>query len=774
MTKWTAGLLELELDDTGKVSLWAAPADMKKEFAPMAHVLMAGALQEPVSAEVKGSRVALMFPSAQAELEISVKDSYLRLVVTSISGKADGWIWGPYPVILNGGCGEIVGAAWNGEYAIGLQSLNPKTVGGFPMELAGRHPMGSRVIDRAGQREPAAACAALPIYDGAALQAFARNRTRPARRDYYYAKNALVLPLRGFDAVIEGSAIALYGCKADEILPAIGEIEAGEGLPHPMVDGVWGKRARNANASYLITDFSEETFDEALEFAGASGLECVYHLEPFASWGHFELSKWYFPQGEAGMKACVEKASRHGIHVGIHTLSSFTTTNDPYVTPVPHPKLLKMGGTVLIGETGAEDGTLYIRDDAFFSRLSLVNAARLGNELVHYANVERLEGGIALTGCERGAWGTGASAHAAGEPIWRLWDYDYRTLFPDAELQREYSRRLGELFVGTGIERMSFDGLLCDYTGHDEYANSRFTQDCYDVWGPGVRSDASSLSHYRWHLHNYMNWGEPWYADMRNGMYGFRVSSQAYFKRNLLPPMMGWYTLRLATRKYESTTPDDIEWMLSKAAGFSAGFAFHAKMETLRSHGRSGEYMNLIRLWEAMRLSGNIPEKIRLEMQDQKSEWHIEEAPGGWLVRRAAIMPFECSPEGAQPGMPTGGDWQAYNPYKKQKMRFRLRAGEGRDRGTVVNPSFNAGEELIAFEARIDAGQYLIYDGGLDAVVCDADFNTLRVVKGKGSPLTLGECGGMLLFRCVFEGIEPPYPQVKVFSYDVGTFVPAQ
>ena len=61
--------------------------------------------------------------------------------------------------------------------------------------------------------------------------------------------------------------------------------------------------------------------------------------------------------------------------------------------------------------------------------------------------------------------------------------------------------------------------------------------------------------------------------------------------------MMGWFTLRKATRKYESTTPDNIQWMLSKAAGYGAGFAFHMSGDALRSHGKTGQYLRLIAVW---------------------------------------------------------------------------------------------------------------------------------------------------------------------------------
>ena len=44
----------------------------------------------------------------------------------------------------------------------------------------------------------------------------------------------------------------------------------------------------------------------------------------------------------------VNRAEKQGVHLGLHTLSNFITTNDPYVTPIPDPRLAKVGSSVLV------------------------------------------------------------------------------------------------------------------------------------------------------------------------------------------------------------------------------------------------------------------------------------------------------------------------------------------------------------------------------------------------------------------------------------------
>lgn len=739
---------------------------------PFAHIVCAGKLISVNKITFVGENPVNMrmhFDEAEVYVESKTENGYCVFKVTEASDCIEAFIWGPLFAPCTGECGEVVGVARNNGNIIGIQALNPKTVAGFPGELVGIHPMASEMLSRKGLRETAATCAALPLNEGAALQAFCRNRTFVTERDFFYASNALVLPVEGEDGLISGSAIALFECAEPKALDIISEIELGEGLPHTLVDGEWAKTARKANASYLIMDFTPDAIDKALDCAEEGGFGCLYHPGFFKNWGHFEVE---LEGGDYELKRLVEKASARGIDTGVHTLSNFMTTNDPYVTPVPHPNLLKMGETLLLSDISAIEKNIAIKDDTFFTRLSTLNAVQIGDELIQYQRIANLNGHICLADCERGAWGTTAQPHLAGQTAARLWDYDYRTLFPDISLQREFSRRLGELFRNTGLKRTSFDGLACDYTGHEGYAMALFVKDCYDIWGPEVISDASGLTHYTWHMHSYMNWGEPWYADMRNGMFEYRRSNQEYFKRNLFPPMMGWYTLRQATRKYESTTPDDINWMLSKAAGFKAGFAFNISQNALDGHGKAHEYLKTIKMWEELRLYGQLTDELLLEMQDPKSEWEIEPAKGGFLVYRVNIAAFECSPEGAQPGMPSGADWMIYNPNPSQKMVFRMRAGDERDRGEVSSLTFRAGENFIAFKTTLACGQYFIYDGGDTAEICDKNFNTIERVQGDGSELLLEHGISMLLFKCSFAGEEPPYPQVKVFMRGEPVFVP--
>ena len=77
----------------------------------------------------------------------------------------------------------------------------------------------------------------------------------------------------------------------------------------------------------------------AIDEATASGLEYVMLLGWSVSDGHYAVNKGVFPDGDAGLKAMVDRLHEAGLKAGMHFLSAHVSKNDPYVTPVPDPGL---------------------------------------------------------------------------------------------------------------------------------------------------------------------------------------------------------------------------------------------------------------------------------------------------------------------------------------------------------------------------------------------------------------------------------------------------
>lgn len=132
---------------------------------------------------------------------------------------------------------------------------------------------------------------------------------------------------------------------------------------------------------------------------------------------------------------------------GLHTLTNFTRTNDSYVTPIPDKRLKAMVPVKLLEEISAEETELRIDELKGFAYAATLNSFRIGDELLQYQECKPdQEKGILLTGCTRGAFGTTAAGHPKGAEVYKLTDYPYQTLFPDIDLQDEFSDRIAELF----------------------------------------------------------------------------------------------------------------------------------------------------------------------------------------------------------------------------------------------------------------------------------------------------------------------------------------
>ncbi|MBQ1955508.1 MAG: hypothetical protein II350_07180 [Clostridia bacterium] len=709
--------------------------------SPVGLLIVNGEVFEPVSAEVSGGIAKVDYPVGTCTVQIDKKEKYTVLTLLS-APKCDGFVFGPYTACQAESFGEILGAGWAQDGSVVcIQSLMPKVCGGAKVPCSKNETAFDldAITDAASQTG-----------NKITLQCSVRDLSNGGKFDYLGMKDAVIKPVSGFNGKVEGAAIALLSeNSADELLDAIETLEIAEGLPHPTYNGISVKKNKAASSLYLIIDDSALSNEDRIRMAGRAGASCVYFAGVLEKWGHYTLNSAAFPKGIPDLKKQTDMAKEFGVTIGAHTLSNFIHPNDEYVSPIPHEKLLVMDETELTADISATDTEIAVANENNFSRASDLNLVRIGSELIVFSAFDA-ENKV-LTGCSRGAYKTAASAHTKGEKAARLWDHGYKTVFPDFELQAELADSIGKLFADCGIRRMSFDGLEgCYYSGVGELGPAEFVRRVFESTGNELVCDASILSHYLWHAFAYCNWGEPWYDDLRRGgMHALRASHIPYFRRNLIPAMMGWYSIFDNRGRYEATSPENVEFMLSRMVAFDAGIAFFADGSAPRSHGKFGEYLDLARLWTDLRLNGDIPEAIREKMQNEESNWHLEATEEGWklseLVVRTVDLDYCDRPVHAEAGVVdnhvsrevTEGLvnhstvlWIDF-PYpgtEEEPMGFRIRVGTP-GCGKLIDPSFG----YLSFKLTALGGDYLVYNGGTEIEHYDANYNLKAVVKGEGT-----------------------------------------
>lgn len=687
----------LSLDNSGKLTSMKSLA-LQKEFifADKATALMSikkdGNIQAPRSCawNPRTSELVLSYPEAGVEAKVKVQrnDHYISFELTQLtpSEKVDVVLWGPYPTTIADTIGEVVGVVRNRNFAIGIQALNVKTLGGYPNAESDIEPSydvfeGNNKVDVKHDdlsKQSFRGDVARPTDYGSVLQAYCRNRGKD-RIIENWGHTAYLAPAFN-DGGVVGSKIALFGVANADVLPTISQIEIREGLPHPLLDGEWGKQTLRASESYLIMNFGTDNLEEAVAVTKQAGLRYLYHGDPFDNWGHFQLHAKEFPQNWASMKQCVDKATAQGVRLGVHTLSNFITTNDAFVTPIPNPGLAKVGYSQLSTAIDANAKEIGIKDPTFFNQFqnNTLKSVVVGNEIIRYGTVSTAAP-WKLLDCQRGAFGTTAAAHGLNDTIGKLMDHPYKVFLTDYALQEEMSMTLARLFNETGLMQISFDGLEGTWSsGMGQYAKQLFTKTWYDHLNPALKgkviNDASLPGHYFWHIYTRMNWGEPWYAGFRESQLQLRLKNQQFFRRNLMPSMLGWFSLR------PETTLEDIEWMLALGAGYNAGFGLSTSLETLRKHGMKDELLALIKTWEQARMKNIFSEAQKEQMRSLKHEFHLEMTGNNeYQLTPVYNAYFKHTQQMKQPGEPVFSTFQFNNPAASQPVSFIITLAAGKE-----------------------------------------------------------------------------------------------
>ncbi len=698
-------------------------------------------LYYPLSAELKKNRIVISFECGNITLSYRNCKYYERLEVTEADDMIDMFIFGCYHTDMMN-YGEILGAAWDDKKttALCIQSLNPKTVGGFkPEYYYSLYPRRNETRITPNHRESAPHCASLPVTDGCDLICHAENMTRPLPNYADGMENSEVSPIEGPDVFIKGAAIALVACRYEELLDRISDLEIAEGLPHPMKDGIWAKKNPRTSESYMmISGGTKENLEKSFEWVKKAGMKCLYSWGQFKSWGHFEMLPSVY-DGDEGFRKSVEYAKSKGIESGFHTLSNFINTNDPYVEGKPDDRLLVMDRTVILEDIDESATSIVIRDKKNFGKRSNLNCIRMGDELATFEKLDESDDKLTLVNVTRGAYKTTPAAHKKGDELLRLFDHGYKTLFPNLELQHEMGQRVASLMKYAGISRMSFDGLEgCLYTGRGEYACSKYTDDCYKIFGDSVLCDASMPSHYRWHIHSYFNWGEPYYDyPDRGGMPAYRAGNQEFFERNFMPRMLGQYKIMLAYDRFEATSLENFEHTLSSTVAWDAGFGLDTAESVLLKHGLTDELLDAVRIWSDLRFNGDIPQSLRDEMKDEYAEWHVEETDNGWDVFRMHNQDFHLRYNNRGSDGEFSSTMCIDRVTIKTPFTLKIRVGSLAEKGAMTKFAIHGGwggySPIVSFEGiNIPGGHYLLFDGKNTLTHLDENYHFIETITGKG------------------------------------------
>lgn len=449
-----------------------------------------------------------------------------------------------------------------------------------------------------------------------------------------------------------GRGAALWGGPRDELDAAIQAAERAFDLPSPKIDGVWAKRSPHARSGYMMlaTGPGAANINSTINYALASGMEYLMYYASFwaspagpVSWGgHYNVSRSW--GGLDGMKTVVKTIKAAGLRAGMHTMSGTIDPTDPYVTPVPDKRLAKIATGVLKTSVGAGDTRLQLRDPphnlpgapGYVPPPGLDGSVLLiDSEIISFATINITQ--PALQGVDRGKFGTQPTAHVAGAQVFQLIMGCGGDVFlpdPASDLTDEIAANLIRVFAGAGFEMLYLDGLDC----HDAllpqvggYGMSLFHQ---AVWRAMVAANATNAL-----VESSGGGGVLWHLNTRDGQTDYAARGRRAFMDNdklgqvkftecgeLIPADMGWWGfMTYQPGSYYSTTPDEVEYMASRAVGWSAVPGIESDLVSLNTNARAAEGLARIKPW--FDLAERLPPAVKMQLRgtgtDREKEHRI-------------------------------------------------------------------------------------------------------------------------------------------------------
>ncbi len=506
------------------------------------------------------------------------------------------------------------------------------------------------------------------------LQANVAEMPRPVGR-----LRAMCYPRFG----MTGASVAIVACPASELRDALKDAVTGApDLPHSSIGGPWAMDAPINRGSYLFNfgGLSEETVDQWIEVARRTGMNQIdFHGGSSFRFGDIRPNPQTYPNGTASLKAVVDRLHAAGIAAGLHTYAFFLDKQCKWVSPVPDPRLAKDATFTLADDLPVEAARVPVVEST--EKMSTVTGffvwnsvtLQIDDELITYAGVGKTAP-YAFTECKRGAWGTKPAAHARGAKVHHLKEC-FGLFVPDGDstLFSEVAARTAEVFNECGFDMMYLDALDGEgIIGGPEAGWHYGSKFVYEIWKHLKRPalmEMSTFHHHLWCVRSrYGAWDHPNRGHKRFVDVHCEANREA--ERMFLPAHLGWWAVKTwGGLQDEPTYADDIEYLCGKAIGNGIGLSMMGvNPETIRQVPAYERLSGIMRRYEELRRSGQVPESVRTALQKPGDGFTLEEpSPGTWRFRRVRYDRHKV--EGLQH---SSRKWAMQNGFGAQPLRVRI------------------------------------------------------------------------------------------------------
>ena len=301
-----------------------------------------------------------------------------------------------------------------------------------------------------------------------------------------------------------------------------------------------------------------------------------------------------------------EKCSQAGLDMGLTVLANRIPTDSKLVTPKPSEHLLRQGILHLQLPMDETQNEFAVYHSELFSLPSAINVLQIDEELITYGTTEKTGNINLFYNCVRGAFGTKKTAHDRDANVYKLWDTPERTLLPDLELQNQMAQAEAMKYAKTDYPLLIFNDLKSyGYSEHGDAAIGQFL-DTIRKYNPDKILQADQLTPESYPYLDCINEGQFWTEFMRTKIVETLSEKQVFYNFVMKPWMIGNFQILLSDKNRKATSLEELEWFLSKAAAFDAGFGLDFSAEAMRKHGLTDMMLNTGRTTVYMSLKNHV------------------------------------------------------------------------------------------------------------------------------------------------------------------------
>jgi hypothetical protein len=479
---------------------------------------------------------------------------------------------------------------------------------------------------------------------------------------------------------IVGASVAMIGCPTRDLREVLKEVVlASDSLPRSPMGGPWAMDSSLGRASYLFASPSEENVDEVIRTVKSVGFN---QIEIHGGRGTYRFGDCLpnpklYPRGVASLKAVIDRCHQAGIYVGMHPYAFFIDKATPWVTPVPDPGLASDATFTLSSGIAADADSVPVNESTqamstitgFFVRNSVT--LRIGEELITYRGLSK-EPPYAFTTCTRGALGTKAVAHSAGEKVYHLKEcFGLFAPDPESDLFTKVIEANARFFNECGFDTMYQDALdgedVLGGAQNSWHYGSKYIWELWKRLDHPAAVEYSTFHHHLWVLRSrHGAWDHPTRSYPQ--FVDLHIRSNQANERMFLPSNLGWWAFRTwLPPQGEPTFAEDIEYWCAKGLGTDSGLSLVGYNPAVPAQQRLAD---IVRQYEELRHAGTFSEAVKARLREPGAHFALTPAAdGSWeFVPLTIDRHLFRGPEGE------GESWAINNPNTAQVPALRLEA----------------------------------------------------------------------------------------------------